>query len=196
MSKKLVQKSSVGLTLIELMIAVVIVGVLASVAIPTYLDYVRRSYLNEANQSISTIKSAEESYFNLHGCYISASAHPATPPRGTSTAWGTTPPSEWGNSGLAVRPDRLVRFSYSVYASNSLGTGASPAACAAPSSTYGVRSLAGVCVNTSDVLVPNAIFGTHWFFIVARGDLDGDGIASNILSAIDDSRVIMCNELE
>jgi prepilin-type N-terminal cleavage/methylation domain-containing protein len=203
MSNRFGRKSIAALTLIELMIAVVIVGLLAAVGIPIYMSYIRRSYLNEANSSIASIKTAEESYFSLHGCYISATAHPAEIPAGEAVAWdqtdgsgNTTTPAVWGNAGLAVRPDRLVRFQYSVYASNSWDA-ATP--CAAADATLGDReepaALEG-CVNPITSLVPAAVFPTNWFFVVARGDLDGDGTASTIVSAIDDSRSINCNELE
>lgn len=196
MSNRFGRKSIAALTLIELMIAVVIVGLLAAVGIPIYMSYIRRSYLNEANSSIASIKTAEESYFSLHGCYISATAHPAAIPAGEAVAWDTGTPAVWGNGGLAVRPDRLVRFQYSVYASNSWAA-ATP--CAAADATLGVRAAPAAlvgCVNPITSLVPAAVFPTNWFFVVARGDLDGDGTASTIVSAIDDSRSINCNELE
>jgi type IV pilus assembly protein PilE len=194
MSNRFGRKSIAALTLIELMIAVVIVGLLAAVGIPIYMSYIRRSYLNEANSSIASIKTAEESYFSLHGCYIAATAHPAAIPQGQAVAWDTATPAEWGNGGLAVRPDRLVRFQYTVHASN-LWTAAS--ACAAPVGALTVRDVnLNSCVNPLTSLVPTAVFPTNWFFVMARGDLDGDGTASTIVSAIDDSRSVMCNELE
>lgn len=181
-----------GFTLTELMIAVAIVAILAAVAIPAYVGYLRRSYLSEANSSISAIKTAEESYFTTHGCYISAGQHPSTVPSGIASDWDSGTPSVWGQGGLSVRPDRRVRFSYLVYASNSWDAG-DP--CDAPDGTLGDRTATIGCASIN-ALVPNSIFPEHWFVVVARGDLDSDGVASNLVSAIDDSAVVPCSELE
>ncbi len=179
-----------GFTLIELMLAVAIVAILAAVAIPAYIGYLRRSYLSEAHSSISAIKTAEESYFTTHGCYISATQHPSTIPAGIASNWDTGTPAVWGQGGLSVRPDRRVRFSYSVYASNSWDA-ADP--CVAPDATLGNREATVGCASIN-ALVPNAIFPDNWFVVVARGDLDGDGVASNLLSAVDDSAIVPCDE--
>lgn len=45
-----VVSSSAGFTLLELMVTVVIVGILASIALPSYRTYIERSALSEAQQ--------------------------------------------------------------------------------------------------------------------------------------------------
>lgn len=198
--KKLIQAlGTKGFTLIELMIAVAIIGVLSAVAIPVYLGYLRRSYLSEATSSISSIKSAEESYFSVNGCYIAAPAWPATVPSGNAVLWDPVTVIQWQQSGLSVRPDRRVRFSYQVYATNSMTV--SEACAAVPADGVLNDRTSGVggatCIqNFSTNLVPASIFPANWYVIVAQGDLNGDGVASNIISAIDDSTIINCNELE
>lgn len=49
-----------GFTLIELMITVAIIGILASVAYPSYMDQVRKSRRSDAIASISIIQQAQE----------------------------------------------------------------------------------------------------------------------------------------
>ncbi len=49
-----------GVTLIELMIAVAIVGLLGAVAYPTFMDSIRKSRRSDAFQAISAIQLAQE----------------------------------------------------------------------------------------------------------------------------------------
>lgn len=52
-----------GFTLIELMVVVVIVGILASVALPAYEDYVKRGKITEATGALSEKRVEMEQYF-------------------------------------------------------------------------------------------------------------------------------------
>ncbi len=51
-----------GFTLIELMIAVIVIGILAAVAIPNYTQYVKRSNQSAAQQFLSEAASRAEQY--------------------------------------------------------------------------------------------------------------------------------------
>jgi prepilin-type N-terminal cleavage/methylation domain-containing protein len=52
-----------GFTLLELMIALVVVAVLAAIAIPSYEDYVMRGKIAEAVSNLSTTRVAMEKYY-------------------------------------------------------------------------------------------------------------------------------------
>lgn len=52
-----------GFTLIEVMIVVAIIGILASVAYPSYTDYVRRGQVTEAFTQLSTWRTKMEQYY-------------------------------------------------------------------------------------------------------------------------------------
>ena len=50
--KKRIQE---GFTLVEILIVVVIVGILAAIAIPTYFNYVEKAYASDAQTQIKTL---------------------------------------------------------------------------------------------------------------------------------------------
>ena len=186
-----------GFTLIELMISVAIVAILGAVAIPSYVSYVRRSYVSEANSGISAIKSAEESYMQANSCYVSATRHPVAinTAQGGKVNWNPAPAaSAWLKAPMDVRPDRQVRFNYEVYASNNFDNAAS-SGCGTTFARAGVDTIA-CATNIVANIIPVSIFPTNWYIVVARSDMDGDGVMMSLISAIDDTTIITCNDLD
>jgi len=51
-----------GFSLVELMVVVVVVGILAAVTTPAYINYIRRARIAEAKANLGSIKLAQESY--------------------------------------------------------------------------------------------------------------------------------------
>jgi type IV pilus assembly protein PilE len=62
-------RASHGMSLIELVIAMVIVGILASIAIPSYQSYVLKSHRTEAKTALLDLASMEERYFSTQNVY-------------------------------------------------------------------------------------------------------------------------------
>jgi len=58
-----------GFTLIELMIAIVIIGILATIAVPVYSNAVQESKISKAKADLRTLESAIEIYFIEKGEY-------------------------------------------------------------------------------------------------------------------------------
>ncbi len=61
-----------GFTLIELMIVVAVIGILASIALPLYADYVLRGKLAEAYSQLATLRIRMEQYYQDNRSYADA----------------------------------------------------------------------------------------------------------------------------
>ena len=89
-----VPRAQRGFTLIELMVAVAIVGMLAAIAYPSYAQYVRRGKMVEALAELATLRVRLEQYYqdNRHygssatGCGV---AMPSQPSFAFSCSWGS-----------------------------------------------------------------------------------------------------------
>ena len=64
MFRNIRKKLSEGFTLIEILIVVVIIGILAAVAIPTYFQYVQRGYASDAKVQIKNILENSKLYYS------------------------------------------------------------------------------------------------------------------------------------
>ena len=63
------RKSVRGLTLIELLMVILIVGILAAVAVPTYSNYMIRARRADAKTALEQIRGAQEMWRAERGCY-------------------------------------------------------------------------------------------------------------------------------
>jgi type IV pilus assembly protein PilE len=63
------RKHQHGVTLMELMIVIAIVGILGAIAVPTYRNYVIRSSRSEAKAMLLQIQAAEEKFYLDNNSY-------------------------------------------------------------------------------------------------------------------------------
>lgn len=118
-------KFAKGFTLIEIMIVVALIGILASVAIPVYGDYVTRGKLVDATAQLSDARIKQEQFFQDNRTYVGWACPAATKyftfdcdtPARTSTTYTLTAASN-ANQGLGAAGD----YTYTIDESNAKAT--------------------------------------------------------------------------
>ena len=114
-----------GFTLIELMIAVVIIGILAAIAYPAYTKYTMQSRRSDAYSALSSAANNLEKFYSQCSCYTtdikSASAFSCQAP--AAVAPSTCP----GTLGLGASGDQSPNQYYSLTVITSSAAGAPPA---------------------------------------------------------------------
>jgi type IV pilus assembly protein PilA len=87
-------RSKKGFTLVELMIVVAIIGILAAIAIPNFLNFRMKAKTSEAKSNLGAIRSTEVAYYAEYNNYIVNQAYTpghAVGDHSVKVAWvGTT----------------------------------------------------------------------------------------------------------
>lgn len=73
-----VARVAAGFTLIEVMITVAIIGIIATIAMPAYTDYVTRGRLAEAHSTLADMRVRLEQFYQDNRTYAGAPACTAT----------------------------------------------------------------------------------------------------------------------
>lgn len=150
MSRNLDSRSS-GFTLVELMVVVAIIGVLASVAIPSFLNYQLTSKRSEAFANLASLAKAQKAYFAEFNDFVPVAAEPSfTLATAPTTIKRDRTPVETAFATVGWTPDGDVFFDYDT------ATATDP--------------LTGTCTCTESC-----------FTSTAYADLDGDGSLSVLL---------------
>jgi type IV pilus assembly protein PilA len=100
-----------GFTLIEMMIVIAIIALLATIAIPNYINFQKRAKTAEAKANLGSIRTTEEAYKAEHDVYRTAPANPGSIPSATTAAW-TTGDADWEAIGFEPKGD--VRYQYQI----------------------------------------------------------------------------------
>jgi type IV pilus assembly protein PilE len=108
-------KKEKGLTLIELLIVIVVIGILASVAIPIYTNYMQRARRSEAKTALEQIRAAQEVFRAERGRYANDGDD--------GNAWNVLN-SNWGGPSATI--GNYYNLSFTVMARNSFTAAAQP----------------------------------------------------------------------
>ena len=148
---KLIRNNQKGFTLIELMIVVAIIGILAAIAIPNFLQYQLKSKTAEAKTNLGAIRTSQEAFKAEWDAFIPCGLTLAAP---SDVKQAFTPAATNGGfSALGWAPTGNVYYSYEVAVAG--GTA--------------VATIAGTALTGQ----------SGGFTVSAAGDLDADGVAAN-----------------
>ena len=135
-----------GFTLIELMIVVVVIGILAAVAVPSYRDYMIRGKIPEATANLATKRVQMEQSFQDNRTYVGATA--CTADTSTSTEFNFScsgTPTVDTYTLQAVGKGSMAGFTYTINQSNQKATTAVPAGWGTAPVTCWVTKKGGTC---------------------------------------------------
>jgi type IV pilus assembly protein PilA len=137
------------------MIVVAIIGILAAVAVPAFLNYITKAKTAEAPSLLKTLSESEAAFFSrprinsadglqLNNCYLGAGYAPAQAPTGQKITWAGNP----NLNAIGFAAGSQVYYNYSV--TGSAGIAVTNGTPAAPTAT------AGICAsNTDSQAAPN-----------------------------------------
>jgi type IV pilus assembly protein PilE len=135
-----------GFTLIELMIAVAIVGILAAVALPAYTDYVLRSNVPQATSRLATLQVQMEQFFQDNRTYVGAPGCNADTTSSRFFDFSCSAQTATAFTLQAVGKGSMAGFTYTVNQQGLRTTAAVPTGWSAPSpNTCWVTRKGGVC---------------------------------------------------
>lgn len=176
-----------GFTLIELMIAVAIIAVLATLAVVGYRKLLNSSHTAEATHMIGAIRVGQETFHAETGQYTNISPglglgalYPlANAPTDTLTSWGIAcavcaDPQAWTR--LPVHSDGPVRFGYATVA------GVAGTAPGVPALTFN-----GKVVNWP----AGGQITADWYIVTAMGDMDGNNIYATLMGTSWDKQIFV-----
>ena len=88
--RKATEDKEQGFTLIELLVVIIIIGILAAIAIPTFLNQRKKGYDAAAKSALKNAATAQESYLSESNSYAGAGANSALATQGYNAGSSVT----------------------------------------------------------------------------------------------------------
>lgn len=104
-----------GFTLIEMLIVVAVIGVLMTIALPSYNDYVTKGKMSEAMTVLSDLQTREEAYYTDNRAYAALTPRTGQVTYFTTTSCVTTTVGGLANQGYTcTATSSALGYSYTV----------------------------------------------------------------------------------
>jgi prepilin-type N-terminal cleavage/methylation domain-containing protein len=88
--RKSMEEKDQGFTLIELLVVIIIIGILAAIAIPIFLNQRKKAVASSMKEDLHTIATAEETYYVDNQAYFNGTGVPADLKTSTGNAFAYT----------------------------------------------------------------------------------------------------------
>lgn len=162
-TERVMKSGQAGMSLIELMVVVAIAGILATVAVFSYIKYTQRARASEVHAMFAELRLRQEQYQAETGQYLSTGAnettyHPAAPSGPDAPNPVNPMPAEW--LALRMQPDKTHLYCSYVSITGPGGGGS-----------------IGPVANSFGMLAPPL---TNWYYLIAECDLDGDPAVNSL----------------
>ena len=140
------RRNSAGFTLIELMVVVVIVAILATIALPSYQDYVMRSRIAEAVSALAAKRTSVEQFFDNNRTYVNAPACASDTTTSKSFSFSCTTATATAYTIEALGTGQMAGFAFTIDQSNVKATSAVPSGWSQPNpNTCWITRRGGIC---------------------------------------------------
>jgi prepilin-type N-terminal cleavage/methylation domain-containing protein len=157
------KKKIAGFTLIELMIVVAIIGILAAVAIPAFLEYMKKSRATEASEQLNGIGKKQKTLYGDNGAFTNGTA--ALLPAGGGATTGNN--CCGGKGGTVTTPGTTVNNKCSADPASFKGD-----------PTWGTTGMNFAVGEESSYQYSYASTASTAFAAYAIGDTDCDGVSA------------------
>jgi type IV pilus assembly protein PilE len=98
-----------GFTLIELVVAITVIGLLTTIALPSYNNYVARSHRTDAKGALVGLANAMDRYFAVNNSYVGATL-------GAGGIYAAETPLDGGTKYYDLTIASVTTIAYTVYA--------------------------------------------------------------------------------